>query len=295
MKWILLYLLLLPTTQARAEKTEANIDIFAPDKGYEVSASDIRAAIQAAARATSAYYGKFPVPQLKITVQPLESNPHGIFGRSLDGVEVVLYLGRQVKAAKLKKDWILAHEMFHLGFPTLEGQEPDWIGEGLATYQEPLARTRAGMMSVSEFWEEAIDGLTDAQARPGEGGLDSESRYRRIYWGGAQFWLLIDLEIREKSANKKNLDDALILIWKDGGTAKSSWSLKKFMTKFDAAVGYPIIKKYHQRYGPKAPNEDLAALFNRLGVKKNGSAISFDDTAPLAKIRASLTALKSGI
>ena len=267
----------------------AEIKIDGGTTGYRVTRAQIEGAVEAAARATAAYFGKFPVRKLTVTVKPFERGTTGIFGRSLDGAEVVLYLGTAVEWPKLKKDWILAHEMFHLGFPTLQGQDPDWLGEGLATYQEPMARARDGQLTQEEVWHELIDGFTDALPAPGDGGLNSETRYRRIYWGGALFWFLMDLEIREKSQNKKSLDDALILIWKDHGTAKNFVPLKTFLAKFDKAVGYPLVQKYYKRFANTPATEDLSALWKKLGVAQNGETANLDDLAPWAHVRRSLT------
>lgn len=267
----------------------AEITVEGGTSGYKVTRVQIEEAIKAAARATAAYYGTFPVPRLNVTVKPFEHSPTGIFGRSLEGKQVVFYLGTEVDFAKLKKDWILAHEMFHLGFPTLTDQDPDWLGEGLATYQEPLARARDGQLTQEEVWYELTDGFADALPRPGDGGLNGETRYRRLYWGGALFWFLIDLEIREKSQNKKSLDDALILIWKDQGTAKSYWPLEKFLRKFDAAVGFAIAQKYYRRFATTPATENLVALWKRLGVTPMGDKVTLDEAAPGASLRKSLT------
>jgi hypothetical protein len=42
--------------------------------------------------------------------------------------------------------------------------------------------------------------------------------------------------------------------------------------------------------GAKAEDVDLDALWRRLGVRASGESISFDDKAPLAAIRRSMTA-----
>jgi predicted metalloprotease with PDZ domain len=55
-------------------------------------------------------------------------------------------------ADDLRADWVLAHELFHLGVPSMPGGA--WLDEGLATYYEPVLRTRAGLVSEMATWTE---------------------------------------------------------------------------------------------------------------------------------------------
>lgn len=47
----------------------------------------------------------------------------------------------------LQRDWVLVHELFHLGVPSF-WRERRWLDEGLATYCEAVLRTRAGRPST---------------------------------------------------------------------------------------------------------------------------------------------------
>ena len=55
-----------------------------------------------------------------------------------------------------------------------------------------------------------------------------------------------------------------------------------------------MLKELHARMGTKAEDVDLAALWRRLGVRGAGDSVSFDDQAPLAGIRRSMTAAAAG-
>ena len=67
--------------------------------------------------------------------------------------------------------------MVHLAFPSMTGHE--WIEEGLATYVEPLARARAGLIPPDEIWRWLLWGLPKGIEGIGRRGLD-EARS----WGG---------------------------------------------------------------------------------------------------------------
>ena len=51
-----------------------------------------------------------------------------------------------------------------------------------------------------------------------------------------------------------------------------------------------MLTELHQEFGTKAGRVDLGALWKRLGVVYSAGAVTFDEKAPLAKIRASITA-----
>jgi hypothetical protein len=51
-----------------------------------------------------------------------------------------------------------------------------------------------------------------------------------------------------------------------------------------------VLKDLHDELGPKPGHTDLDDLWRKLGVKYQEGIVSFDDTAPWAKIRASITA-----
>ena len=107
-------------------------------------------------------------------------------------------LGRSVTVADLRGDWIMAHEMFHLGFPSLDDRYL-WMMEGLSDYLEPVARARAGQLTAEHVWREFVEGLPQGLPGAGDQGLDGNLIRERIYWGGNIYWLLADVQIRGKN------------------------------------------------------------------------------------------------
>jgi hypothetical protein len=207
-------------------------------------------------------------------------------GRTFDGRLIKVRVSSDVTRSILRSDWIMTHEMFHLGFPDTEA---DWIGEGLSTYLEPLARARAGQLGAEEVWGSMIDGFPKGLPVTGDKGLDNTPTWGRTYWGGALFWLLADIEIREKTNNRKSLDDALRAIVAEGGTGSANWPEEKIFRRGDAAIGMPILENLHTRLGAHSETTDLAALWQQLGVSRKGRTVVFNDDAPLAAIRRALT------
>ncbi|HSY51107.1 MAG TPA: hypothetical protein VLC46_20040 [Thermoanaerobaculia bacterium] len=239
-----------------------------------------------AADAVMTVYGRYPVKQVTIELQ-VTSGGRGVGGgKTLDGRLIKVRVSSAATRAILRSDWVMTHEMFHLGFPDTEA---NWLGEGLSTYMEPLARARAGQLGAEEVWGSMIDGFPKGLPAAGDQGLDKTPTWGRTYWGGALFWLLADIEIRRKSDNHKSLDDVLRAIAAEGGTGSSNWPEEKIFRRGDAAIGMPILEELHERLGAHPETTDLAALWRQLGVSRNGGAVVFNDDAPLAGIRSALT------
>ena len=238
-----------------------------------------------------AVYRRYPVKQVSIELR-LESGHRVSNGRTWDGRLIRINIGSAATAAAFHSDWVMTHEMFHLGFPSTD-DDLEWMGEGLSTYMEPLARARAGNLSEQEVWSSMLDGLPKGLPRAGDRGLDKTPTWGRTYWGGAMFWLLADIEIRQKSANRKSLDDVLRAIAAEGGDGSSYWPQSKIFRRGDAAIGMPVLETLHQRLGTRPETTDLGALWEELGVHQRGHAVVFDDNAPLAGIRRAMTAPKA--
>lgn len=247
--------------------------------------------VENAARAVTGVFGKFPVPEARLDLRTGRSGRvHG--GRTDDYVaHVAIVLGRDTTGADLATDWVLTHEFVHLATPTVSKRYA-WFMEGAATYVEPLARARIGLVSADEVWDGLLDGLPKGLPEAGDGGLDVTHTWGRTYWGGALFFFLADVEIRERSGEKRSLDDALRGILEAGGDVRAGWPLEKALEAGDRAVGggWNVLSRLHAAQGASPVSPDLDALFRRLGVSKAGGRVVYDDSAPLASVRRSLFA-----
>jgi hypothetical protein len=114
----------------------------------------------------------------------------------------------------------------------------------------------------------------------------------RTYWGGALFFLLADVEIRERSGGRRSLDDAFRGILAAGGDVRAGWTLERTLSAADRGVGegLNVLSRLHAAQGRTAVSVDLEGLLGRLGVSVEGGRVSYDDTAPLAAIRRALSA-----
>jgi hypothetical protein len=254
-----------------------------------LGAEALQTALSAAARLLSDYYGRFPVQELTVIVVPVPGSE--VFGMQLGngGASILLFLGREATELAPEHDWVLVHEMFHLGLPTL-GRRQLWLAEGLATYQEPLARARAGFIDERQLWREFLTGMRKGLPGPGDGGLDGTRSWGRTYWGGALFCLLADLRIRTGSAQRFSLDDAVRGILAHGGDTSVRWTAAQTLAVADQAVGGRVLQELYREQAEAAVPVDLDALFARLGVRLAAGELVLDDGAEWAQLRRALTA-----
>lgn len=253
-----------------------------------LSAAQLAAAVSESAQVVQEYFARFPVPELALIVVPVAGD--GSFGMQLGngGASILLFLGRTETKLGPRDDWTLVHEMFHLGLPTLIRRHL-WLAEGLATYQEPLARARAGMISERALWREFLIGLPKGLPRANDGGLDGTRSWGRTYWGGALFCLLADLRIRQSTDQRYSLDDAVRGIVAAGGDTSVRWTALDTLAAGDRATGTRVLKELYQEHAERAVPVDLDALFRRLGVGWSEREVVFDDGAEWAALRRQLT------
>ncbi len=267
----------------------SSIDVaFLPGE-LEATDAAILAWVASAARATATYYGRFPVSRALVMLLPVEGAGVG-HAKTLGngGASIVASVGRYADQGDFKNDWVMTHEMVHLGFPNVPRRQA-WIEEGIATYIEPIARARIGELSVETVWFDLVRGLPNGLPGPGDRGLDNTPTWGRRYWGGALFCLLADIEARKRSNNARSLDDALRGIVAAGGNVAVRWSLEQAFEEGDRALGAPILRELHARLGSSPEPTDLGELFRSLGVIVRGRSVVFDDAAPLAFVRRAIT------
>ena len=145
-------------------------------------------------------------------------------------------------------------------------------------------------MTAADVWQEFVEGFPQGLPERGDHGLDNSRIRERIYWGGNIYWLVADARIRAQTGNRHSLDDAIRTILNNGGTGGEDWPLDRVLEVGDKATGTTVLKDLYEELGPKPGNVDLDDLWRKLGVKYNAGVVTFDDSAPWAKIRQAITA-----
>ena len=160
----------------------------------------------------------------------------------------------------------------------------------MAVFGEPLVRVRAGMEDPSVLWSEWLEQGALGLPRPGEGGLETTHTWARTYWGGAVFWLVVDVTLRERTGNARSADDVLRALVVAGGNVSNEWKVEDVVRVADAATGLPVFSELFRSMGEAPGAPDLSALFGRLGVSLHNGTVVYDDNAPLVSVRRAMVA-----
>ncbi len=280
---------------ARLDVRGATLDVALLGPPLAMGDDATLAWIDAAARCEATLFRRFPVDRAQLFVVPMEGSggadrgPSGpgedrdevLSGKvlALAGPSLALLAGRAMRVEDARRDEVLQHELFHLGFPSFRGApdgEERGLGEGLATYYEPVLRARCGFSTPEDAWRALVAKRDDADA---------------IYWGGALFALASDVAIRRETGGARSLDDALRAVLARGGDASRVWTLDDVLREGDRATGTRVLTATRARLAGRGEPFEAAALLEALGVVRDAKgAVQIRDDAPLAAIRRAITA-----
>ena len=259
----------------------------------KLSHQELLSWVKTSATTVANYYGHFPVPHLTLKIRSTSGSGvrHGVTYPK-DGGLILISVGSDADVAATKEDWVLVHEMIHLAFPSMEDDQ-HWIEEGISTYVEPVARARYRR----HVNKRSLGGLcprhAQRRARAGRPRLDNTHTWGRTYWGGAIFCLLADVRIRERTKNRKGLEDALRGINRGGGNINQDWDIGKTLAMGDKATGTTVLRDLYHEMRDKPDPIDLDQLWTKLGISMKDGSVAFNDKAPEANIRKAITAPQS--
>ena len=139
------------------------------------------------------------------------------------------------------------------------------------------------------MWKEFARDMPKGQPASGDQGLDNTHTWGRTYWGGALFCLVADVRIREKTRNRKGLQDALCAIRNSGGIITEDWKIEKAFAAGDKATGTTVLRDLYREMRDQPSMVDLAGLWQKLGISIEDGKVIFNDKAVDAPIRRAIT------
>ena len=227
--------------------------------------------------------GQFPVRRVLLGMAP--SRGDGVSGKTLasGGASIMLDVGRSMTEAAVPRDWVLVHEMTHLALPSLP-RGGAWLEEGLATYVEPIARARAGIIPADEVWSGLVEGLPQGQPDAGTA-LDHDVGANLL----GRRALLPDGRRRHPQGHLESQGARQRAPRDPARRRQRRWSLARVLEVGDAAVGGTVLTNLHAKMGSQPVTVDLDALWTQLGVRVRGRTVTLDDAAPDAAIRRGVT------
>ena len=273
-----------PRSLTNGTDDRTTIDLVIVGQAMTERADELSAWVKASALVTADFWGGFPIERPLLILRPSDGN-RVTDGRveAVGGVTIVVAVGYSTKSADLYQDWILIHEMLHLGSPYMRDTGA-WINEGIATFYEPIVRMRAGWKTREEVWREWIEWMPNGLRAMGEVGL-GDAEGGGVYWGGALLLLLAETEVRQRTELALGVEDCLRAVRDAGGTTDQTWTTIRFLDVCDETLGGTTLSELVMRHLVPGEPPDLDALWARLGVSLTNGEIRFDDTAPLAAVR----------
>lgn len=274
--------------ESRVYFAQSQFSVIVRGRLSSLTTQQINQYVKEAAQAVVAYYGFFPIKHTVVVITA--SNDDGVgFATSTHEDDpgyglIEINIGADANFHDLDEDWTLTHEMMHLAFPIMS-RKNRWIAEGIATYIEPIARMRTQKISKEEVWGDLYKNLNKGLPRYDDGGLNNCRDYGRVYWGGALYCLLADVQMRINSNNRTGLEQALRSIAFNGGTAASDWSAAEALSVADRSTGQKVLGSLYSQMSETPMTYDYRTLLRQLGVTSRQGRIYLDDRAPLAHVR----------
>ncbi len=153
--------------------------------------------------------------------------------------QVHFYVKQGASLAALLKDWIAPHEISHLSVP-FTGKTHKWFSEGYATFCSRQTLMEMGYYTQQEFDELYTRKIAASTAYQTNNqtfeqvadSLQKAGFYSDLYWGGASFFLTIDLELR---AENRRLIDIIQAYQQQNRT--TDHSLEDVIHSFDEIIG----------------------------------------------------------
>lgn len=277
--------LILGSAQGVALPGDPELTLALPPDAAAIAPEQLAAWVSAVAEGNRRFWGRSPAKGGLAILIP--SARDGVpFGRvlSLGGAVVTVLVGRSATTRQLYDDWVLVHEFLHLGSPLMRDTGA-WLNEGIATLYEPVLRTRAGWKQEDEVWREWMSQMPRGMPAMANIGLQNAGR-GGIYWGGALFVLMAEIESLQASGGRAGFSDCLRTVLAEGGDVTVKWPTMKLLDRCDGLLGKPVVAPLADRHIARGSAMDLDQLWRRLGVSMaEDGRVGYDDGAELAWLR----------
>jgi predicted metalloprotease with PDZ domain len=185
---------------------------------------------------------------------------------------------------------MIGHEIFHYwnGW-RLHGAEyaaSQWFQEGFTEYVAVQAALRSGLMTPAQFLEN-LSAKVNASRRL-QTPLDAPGTHKGppLYGAGALVALSWDLAIRERSDDRRSLDDFLRALWRRSRQGELAYSATDILAALEETAPGDWQAFYRRHVAAREPLP-LEATLARLGLRlvegKDGQAVvAADPSAPAA-------------
>lgn len=243
--------------------------------------------LQQAADAVADVSGYFPMAETQVLVLPVGPDKEAVPWAEIQrqGRPAVHFFVDQTRPIyEFTSDWTAVHEFSHLLHPYIMRNDA-WLFEGIASYYQNIARARSGMLSERQAWQKLYDGFQRGTQRMGGEVLRDSDAIMQIYWGGAAFVLLADVELRQRSHGQHSMASLLHELRSCCGKDMGPWSAKALLSKLETLSGETMLMDLYRQQVVSRSFPAVYPVLARLGVKVRNGQVWLDDSAPLAHLR----------
>jgi hypothetical protein len=229
-----------------------------------------RAALEATASLSGALRPRVQLVVLPVPEGRSQPVPFGMMTRG-GGASAGLLVSADAEPEALLRDWVLVHELSHLFLPFVARSDA-WLSEGLATYYQEVLRVRAGLLEQEQAWRRLLEGAGKARTLARSLTRESEEvfsthAFAPVYWGGATFWLWVDVELRRRSGGRVSLDSVVAALARCCTQSVEPWSAERIVALIDQETGDSVASEALSQIARTPRFPDLTELFVRLGVR----------------------------
>ncbi|HUF64972.1 MAG TPA: hypothetical protein VMM17_03265, partial [Gemmatimonadaceae bacterium] len=182
---------------------------------------------------------------------------------------------------------LVAHELFHYwNGQRLRGEDyiaSQWFAEGITEYFALLSMAQNGLMTEQEMLDQLSSRLWASQGMTASL-VESGGRKNAAFYGRAAITgLLLDLLLREQTANRRGLPDLMRALWREYGRPERPYKLAELYAAASAVAGIdvgPRIRAWVERSDPPKMDVLLATAALRTVSDSAGQRIAIDTAAP---------------
>ncbi len=209
-----------------------------------------------------------------------------LFGEvhSLAGASVALYLRDDLEPSG--DDWVLPHELVHLGMPSLPA-DGRALMEGVATFYEPQIRCASGDLEEAVLYRHLAQGLrrgADALRQDRQNDSRGWGDIGSLYWGGAALVARLDEEVRQMG-KLSSFREVLAADHSRGHDATEFNTTPQLLERWSSYAGSDLRQVYETfAQGAQGKHATVALsmtpFLTRFGLREDGTVM---DESPRAR------------
>lgn len=284
------------TTSFTVGNSRINICVYSANK--KVSSGQISGYLKPMALALQKFFNGLPVDSYQFLYY-FEDGDKALVGKEEKGggfgalehnYSSLYFLPEVAYEPQLKSmvNEVSSHEFLHILTPlNLHSEEIEyfdfvnpkmskhlWLYEGVTEYFAHLVQLQNGLITEKEFFKNMRDKINEAEdfgnfsmTTMSEKVLEGEyqSKYSSVYNRGALIGFMLDLFIREKTGNEKDLKKVILALSKKYGPGKP-FKDDEFLTEFVQA-SHPEVQDFINKYISGDQPLPFAEYFSKVGYE----------------------------